>query len=200
MGNKSDPSPREGAHVITHTEVRDLIGAELLDGSGDKVGKIGQIYLDDITGDPEWATVNTGLLGMNKSFVPLAQADRAGQAVRVPYEKSTITDAPNFLLGDGHLDESQERELYAHYGLDYADQRSDSGVPSGQAQGVQKPKTTEDGDIKEPVTKETVPVDRVMLTKETVQAVDQMSEQVRQERTATDGDIDLTKSRRTRNR
>jgi sporulation protein YlmC with PRC-barrel domain len=184
--------------VITHTQVRDLIGAELLDGSGDKVGKIGQIYLDDITGDPEWATVNTGLLGMNKSFVPLAQADRAGQAVRVPYEKSTITDAPDILLGDGHLDESQERELYAYYGLDYADQRSDSGVPSGQAQGIQKPKATEDVDIT--VTRATVPVDRVMLTKETVQAVDQMSEQVRKERTATDGDTDLTKSRRTRNR
>ena len=81
--------------MITHTEVRDLIGAELLDSSGDKVGKIGQIYLDDSTGEPEWATVNTGLFGMNESFVPLAQADRAGHAVRVPYEKATIKDAPN---------------------------------------------------------------------------------------------------------
>jgi hypothetical protein len=88
----------------------------------------------------------------------------------------------------------------AHAPHDYADQRSDSGVPSGQAQGIQKPKTTEDVDVKEPVTKETVPVDRVILTKETVQAVDQMSEHARKERTATDGDIDLTKSRRTRNR
>lgn len=40
-----------GARVITHAEVRDLIVAELLDSSGDKVGKIGQIYLDDSTGD-----------------------------------------------------------------------------------------------------------------------------------------------------
>ena len=45
--------------MITHTEVRDLIGAELLDSSGTKVGRIGQIYLDESTGEPEWATVNT---------------------------------------------------------------------------------------------------------------------------------------------
>ena len=80
--------------MITHTEIRDLIGAELLDSSGDRVGKIGQIYVDDTTGEAEWATVNTGPFGTNESFVPLAQADRAGRAVRVPYEKATIKDAP----------------------------------------------------------------------------------------------------------
>jgi uncharacterized protein (TIGR02271 family) len=119
--------------VITHTEIRNLIGAELLDSSGEKVGMIGQIYLDANTGEPEWATVNTGLFGMNESFVPLVQADRAGHAVRVPYEKSTIKDAPNLLTSDDHLDESQERELFVYFGLDYAGQRSDSGMPSGQA-------------------------------------------------------------------
>ena len=119
--------------MITHTEIRNLIGAELLDSSGEKVGKIGQIYFDANTGEPEWATVNTGLFGMNESLVPLVQADRAGHAVRVPYEKSTIKDAPNMLTSDDHLDESQERELYVYFGLDYAGQRSDSGVPSGQA-------------------------------------------------------------------
>jgi sporulation protein YlmC with PRC-barrel domain len=128
--------------VITHTEVRDLIGAELLDSSGEKVGRIGQIYLDESTSDPEWATVNTGLFGMNESFVPLVQADRAGRAVRVPYEKATIKDAPNMLASGAHLDESQERELYVYYGLDYAGQRSDSGIPSGQATAVQPGKGT----------------------------------------------------------
>jgi sporulation protein YlmC with PRC-barrel domain len=119
--------------VITHTEVRDLIGAELLDSSGDKVGTIGQIFVDQGTGELEWAAVNTGLLGMNESLVPLAQADRAGQAVRVPYERARIKDAPKLLAGGDHLDESAQRQLYVYYGLDYAGQRSDSGIPSGQA-------------------------------------------------------------------
>lgn len=122
--------------MITNTEDRDLIGAELLDSSGDKVGKIGQIYLDDRTGEPEWATVTPGPFG-TESLVPLVQASRAGRAVWVPYEKSTIKDAPTISIRDGRLDESQERELYVHYGLDYAGQRSDSGVPSGQATAIQ---------------------------------------------------------------
>jgi sporulation protein YlmC with PRC-barrel domain len=119
--------------VITNIDVRELIGADLVDSSGDQVGKIGQIYLDDRTGEPEWATVNTRRFGVSERFVPLAQADRAGHAVRVPYEKSTITDAPHMPAGDAGLDESQERELYVYYGLDYSGQRSDSGIPSGKA-------------------------------------------------------------------
>ena len=118
--------------VITHSEIQDLIGAEMLDSAGQVVGKIDQIYLDQ-TGQPEWAAVTTGFFGMNESVVPLAQAERAGKAVRVPYDKSTISHAPNIVTGGGHPDESHERELYVFYGLDYANQRSESGLPSGQA-------------------------------------------------------------------
>ena len=129
--------------MITHTEVRDLIGADLLDSAGNKVGSIGQIYVDEGTGEPEWVTVNTGLFGMNESFVPLAQADRAGNAIRVPYEKATIKDAPNLPASGAHLDESEERELYIYYGLDYAGQRSDSGIPSGQATSIRPGRDTQ---------------------------------------------------------
>jgi uncharacterized protein (TIGR02271 family) len=48
------------------------------------------------------------------------------------------------------------------------------------------------------VAKETVPVERVKLSKETVQDVDRVSEQIRKERIATDGDVDLTKGQRSR--
>jgi hypothetical protein len=214
--------------VILHTELRELIGADLLDASGDKVGKIGQIYVNSTTGEPGWATVNTGILGVRETFVPLAQADRAGDAVRVPYEKSTIKDAPNILVGGGPLDESQERELFVYYGLVFADQLSDSGVGSGQAQGIigeqattqpspvegVPPGPTTPPDFSEAqhevvslpeelpaAAKESVPVEPVRLTKEAVQAVDRLSKQARQTRIATDaGDIDLPKGRRTRNR
>jgi hypothetical protein len=214
--------------VITQNELRELIGADLLDVSGHKVGKIGQIYVNGTTGEPGWATVNTGILGVRESFVPLAQADRAAHAVRVPYAKSTIKDAPNSLLGDGPLDESQERELFLYYGLDFADQPSDRGVASGQAQGIIRLQTTTQPGALESVppgpttasdfseaqhegvglpeerpaaAKESVPVGPVRLTKEAVQAVDRLSEQARQTRIDTDvGDIDLAKSQRTRNR
>jgi sporulation protein YlmC with PRC-barrel domain len=206
--------------MIIHTELRELVGADLLDASGHKVGKIGQIYVNGTTGEPGWATVNTGIHGVSETFVPLAQADRAGNAVRVPYEKSTIKDAPNILVGEGLLDESQERELLVYYGLDFAEQLSDGGVGSGQAQGViGKQSTTQPGapgsvppgpttspDFSEAQHEvvslpEERPVEPVRLTKEAVQAVDRLSKQARQTRITTDaGDIDLAKGRRTRNR
>ena len=42
----------------------------MVDRDGDKIGNIDAIYLDDETGEPEWALVNTGLFGTKSSFVP----------------------------------------------------------------------------------------------------------------------------------
>jgi len=109
--------------MISHEDIGEIIGLQLLDSGGEKVGKIGQVFLDDQTGEPEWATVNTGFFGASESFVPFREAHRTGDAVRVPYAKDVIKGAPNVLVGGGHLDESQERELYAYYNLEYASRR-----------------------------------------------------------------------------
>ena len=100
-------------------------------GQGDeKVGHIGQIYLDDQTGKPEWLTVKTGLFGSGQSFVPLSEARVAGDDVHVPYDKGLIKDAPR-VDEDQHLSQDEEQKLYSHYGLGYSDNRSDSGLPAG---------------------------------------------------------------------
>jgi uncharacterized protein (TIGR02271 family) len=93
-------------------------GRTLVDRDGDRIGTIDAIYLDDPTGEPEWALVNTGLFGTKSSFVPLAQATEAGDDVRVPYDKQLVKDAPR-VDPDQHLSEAEERQLWRHYGLDY---------------------------------------------------------------------------------
>lgn len=118
--------------MFNESDARQLIGTEL-HASDDKVGKIGQVYLDDQTGKPEWATVNTGFFGTSESFVPLEGASRNGDGVTVPYTKDQIKDAPNVDPSDGHISESQEADLYRHYGLSYSESRSDSGLPEGTA-------------------------------------------------------------------
>ena len=45
-------------------------GSVVVDSNGDKVGDVGQVYLDDATGRPEWVTVRTGLFGLKETFVP----------------------------------------------------------------------------------------------------------------------------------
>jgi uncharacterized protein (TIGR02271 family) len=98
--------------------VRSWQGATMVDRDGDKVGTIESIYVDDQTGEPEWALVNTGLFGTRSTFVPIAQATARGDQVQVPYEKQLVKDAPN-MDPDGHLSEQEEHELWRHYGLEY---------------------------------------------------------------------------------
>ena len=98
--------------------VRSWQGRTMVDRDGDRIGTIDNIYVDDQTGQPEWALVNTGLFGTKSTFVPLAQADSSGDDVQVPYDKQLIKDAPR-VDPDGHLSEAEEQELWRHYGLDY---------------------------------------------------------------------------------
>ena len=107
-----------------------LIGQTLYSSDDEKVGKIGQVFLDDETDRPEFLTVNTGLFGMSESFVPAAEASVSGDGVRVPFTKDQIKDAPNVDVDSGHLDQSEERRLYEHYGLTYSERASDSGLPA----------------------------------------------------------------------
>jgi uncharacterized protein (TIGR02271 family) len=119
-------------------ELQSWHGRDLIDRDGDKIGSIGDVYLDDRTGQPEWLTVKTGLFGMRESFVPTANARAEGDTVRVPYEKSQVKDAPN-VDTDGALSHDEESRLYRHYGLSNGERTSDTGLAgqdSADRQGV----------------------------------------------------------------
>jgi uncharacterized protein (TIGR02271 family) len=98
--------------------VRTWQGRTMVDRDGDRIGSIDAIYLDDQTGQPEWALVNTGLFGTKTTFVPLAQATQTDDEVRVPYDKRLVKDAPRIDV-DQRLSEVEEQQLWRHYGLDY---------------------------------------------------------------------------------
>jgi uncharacterized protein (TIGR02271 family) len=107
-------------------------GRSAVDRDGDKLGKIEEIYLDQETDRPEWALVSTGLFGGKSTFVPLAGATVERDFVRLAYEKDQIKSAPQ-AEADGELSLDEEAALYRHYGLDYSEGRSESGLPEGEA-------------------------------------------------------------------
>ena len=84
--------------------------------SGDKIGSIGQIYVDLSTGEPSWVTARTGLFGMSESFVPLEGATYNGKDIMVNHDKDTVKDAPR-IDADRDLSPDEEETLYAHYGM-----------------------------------------------------------------------------------
>jgi sporulation protein YlmC with PRC-barrel domain len=102
--------------MIDQASVPSLMGSTVRDSAGEKIGKVGQVYLDDTTGQPEWVTVRTGLFGTKESFVPLAAARVEGDELVVDISKSKVHEAPR-IDEEGHLSEEQETELYTYYGV-----------------------------------------------------------------------------------
>ena len=103
-------------------------GENLYDSDGDKIGTVEEIYLDAETDAPEWALVNTGMFGGKSTFVPLRDASETDGALRVPFDKATVKDAPK-REPNGQLSQREEGELYRYYGLEYSEARSDTGLP-----------------------------------------------------------------------
>jgi uncharacterized protein (TIGR02271 family) len=112
------------------TEAYEWRGRTVVGREGEKIGTLDEIYLDQQTGKPEWALVNTGLFGAKSNFVPLAGARPAGVDVRVAFSKEQVKEAPK-IDPEGELSQSEEATLYGHYGLEYSEQRSGSGLPEG---------------------------------------------------------------------
>jgi uncharacterized protein (TIGR02271 family) len=100
--------------MINSTNPAGLVGATVTDGDGDKIGKVGQVYVDPTTGQPNWATVRTGLFGTSETFVPLQEAEQDGEDIRVPYTKDFVKDAPR-VDADGSIEAAEEDSLYSYY-------------------------------------------------------------------------------------
>lgn len=119
--------------MISTEQIQTLLenGGSVIGENDTKIGAIGQVFLDDTTGNPDWVTVKTGLFGTGESFVPLDKGTVSGNDIVVPFSKDRVKDAPRVDDSNGHLDKSQEAELYAHYSREYSEQTAAAGVPTG---------------------------------------------------------------------
>ncbi len=112
--------------MLDAQDARSIMGATAYGSDGDKIGKVGQVFLDDQSGRPEFVTVNTGLFGTNETFIPVSGATFSGDRLTVPYDKNKVKGAPNVGVDSGHLDESEEQRLYEYYGMGYDSGYSDT--------------------------------------------------------------------------
>jgi hypothetical protein len=96
-------------------------GRTVRDAGGDKIGTLGDLYLDGHTDLPAWGSVKTGLFGRHESFIPLeavTEAEEGGDLV-IPYSAEQVEQAPR-VDPDVTLTPSEEQVLYDHYGQEYA--------------------------------------------------------------------------------
>jgi sporulation protein YlmC with PRC-barrel domain len=126
-------------------------GMKVVDANGEKVGTLDDVVLDRHTGEPEWATVKTGLFGLKVSFVPIDEAEVTDEEVRMPFTKEQIKEAPR-ADPNRELSPEYERRLWEHYGrsgyhewdgedrtadLDLPEERPAPVEPSGDDDGQQ---------------------------------------------------------------
>ena len=122
--------------------IQAVLESTAFDKNGDKVGKVGQLFVDSNSGEPTFVAVNTGLFGRNSSLVPLAGAKLNNEELHVAHTKDEISDAPNISDTDEGLEPEEEERLYKHYGLTTQDsaqtQASDRGnaAQAGTAAGT----------------------------------------------------------------
>ncbi|WP_206790037.1 DUF2382 domain-containing protein [Amycolatopsis sp. MtRt-6] len=110
----------------------ELIDSAVVDPDGNKLGKVGNVYLADATHQPEWITVKTGLFGTKESFVPLSGAHTDSDGVHVQVGKDRVSDAPR-IDADGHLSPEESSQLYQHYGLPVPRTSPDGRMGRGKA-------------------------------------------------------------------
>lgn len=107
--------------MITKERANEVIGSTLYGSGNEKIGKVGHIFLDNRSGQPQFATVRTGMFGTRESFVPLDRAESRDGQVYVPHEAQQVKDAPNVDAEQGELSQQEEQRLYEHYGMTYGE-------------------------------------------------------------------------------
>lgn len=102
--------------MVAQKDVETLMSGTVYSKDGTKLGAVGQVYVDDQSGQPEWVTVRTGMFGFKETFVPLTEAQTKGSDITVPYDENTVKRAPT-IDADDAISPAEEDALYRHYGL-----------------------------------------------------------------------------------
>lgn len=107
-------------------DAKSLVGRGLSGVDGQKIGRIDAVYVDAVTGEPEWVAVSMGgLFGGKLAFAPLAQVTREGEDAVVAYDKKHVKNAPKAQT-EGAISPVEEEKLCDYYGI-----QRDRTEPSG---------------------------------------------------------------------
>lgn len=113
--------------MITHQNIAEWRGKDLVDQDGDKIGKLEDVYVDFETDEPVFGTVKQSLIGGSLALVPLGAATIGPDNLQVPVTGEQIKGAPDLSHASDELSEADEAKLYRYYKLDYTAPKTASG-------------------------------------------------------------------------
>jgi uncharacterized protein (TIGR02271 family) len=121
-----------------------LIGYNVIDARGEKIGTLDALWADEATGKVEFLGVKTGW-GLGKiHVVPArgAEIEDDKDRIRVPYEAQRVKDAPSY-PAEEQLSEAQEQEIYQYYGVAPSPGPTAAGVETADTRATGLPTQTE---------------------------------------------------------
>ncbi len=101
------------------TNIREWRGHDVVDPEGHKIGQLEAVYVDTVTDQAAFGTVQVGLPGRRRLvFAPLQGARVGPEYLQVAFEKNLVKSAPS-ITPDGELLAAEEEGIFAHYDLPY---------------------------------------------------------------------------------
>jgi sporulation protein YlmC with PRC-barrel domain len=85
----------------------------VVDRRGQKLGVVADVFLD-ARNEPAWVLIHMGVFGTRETIIPVGRARLEGDVVRVPYDKSFVTDAPP-LDDNGRFSADHASRLTSYY-------------------------------------------------------------------------------------
>jgi uncharacterized protein YrrD len=114
--------------MVTHENIAEWRGKDLVDRDGDKIGKLEDVYVDVDTDQPIFGTVKEGLIGRHLiTFVPLGGITIGPDNLLVPVSSEQVKGAPDIALEGDELTQGDESNLYHYYQLNYTAPATESG-------------------------------------------------------------------------
>jgi len=115
--------------TMTRDQLLQARGRPVYGSDGSRLGEIEEIFVDHETEQPEWFALAAGSAGTKRVLVPVTGASSFEDGFRVPYGEEQLKATPE--VDADEISQELEAQLYSHYGLEYSERRSESGLPEG---------------------------------------------------------------------
>lgn len=104
---------------MSHRSIQQLGRATVYDKDGNKLGRVKEVYINNKTGEPDYAEITHGLFGLRSSILPLRGHTLEGKTLTLAFSKDLIKDAPDISKKE-HLPKrrSEHDNVCDYFGLD----------------------------------------------------------------------------------
>ena len=123
----AEPPSTEAEASVSHQDLSEWRGRDLIDRDGETIGKLEDVYFDIETDEPQFGTVKEGFLDRRFTFVPLVAVTVGPDSIQVAVTRRRVKDAPSVEREGDELSQADESTLYHYYEMNYTPSHNPSG-------------------------------------------------------------------------